>query len=146
MAKTLVGKVKSLSVTVKGGSAMTITGVRTAELSKNFGVQEDYDPDDEKPYHWQGNISESIALTMRDYQLALELWDTPCVTALSCVLNAPRSACATTDTTAVTITGTNLVADGEIKVSAAPDGKPTEYTVTFKVSHVDGTAGSLALS
>lgn len=146
MAKTLIAKVKSLSVTVKGGSSMSITGVRTAALSKNFGLQEDYDPDNEVPYHWQGNISETIALTMRDYQLAMALWDNPCVTALSCVLQAPKAACATANTDAITVTGTNLVADGDIEINAAPEGTPTEYTVTLKVSHVDGVAGSLVLS
>lgn len=143
---TLVAKVKSLSVTVKGGSALTVTGVRSAELSKNFGLQEDYDPDDDKPFHYLGNQSETIALTMRDYELALALWNMPCVTSLSCNLIAPRAACSTTDATSIAVAGTNLVVDGDIAVSAAPEGMPTEYTVTFKVSHVDGVAGSLTLT
>lgn len=143
---TLVAKVKNLSVTVKGGSAMAITGVRTAELTKDFGLQEDYDPDVDAPFHYLGNKSERIAFTMRDYDLALALWNMPCITALSCNLIGPRAACSTADATSISVTGTNLVVDGEISVNAAPEGLPTEYTVTFKASHVDGSPGSIVLT
>lgn len=146
MAQTLIAKVASLNITPKGGDAMAITGVRTATLSKNFGAQEDYDPDDEVPFHWRGNVSETIALTLRDYQLAIALWSMPCVTALTCVMNAPRSLCAAGDSAAITVTGSNLVVDGDIQINASPEGVPTEYTVTFKASHVDGVAGSLVIT
>lgn len=145
MAKTLVGKVASLSVTPKGGSAIALTGVRTASLSYNPNLQEDFDPDDDAPYHYQGNAVKSITFSLRDYQLAVALISMPCITALSCVLNAPKTACAASGTTAITITGTNLVCTSEVPVNAAADGLPTEYSVTFTVSHVDGSAGSLTV-
>lgn len=144
---TLTGIVKSLSVTTKGGTALALTGVKTASYTKNRNLSEDRDPANDVPNHYWTGTSESLTVSLRDRALAIALLDQPCVTSLTCIIAKPRTACdVAAYANSVTITGTNLVAEGDVEGAAgSADGVPGEYSVTFKATTIAGVAGSFTV-
>lgn len=148
---TLSGKIKSLSVTVHGGAAVSYTGGRTANVTKNFGTVFEYDPDSDVPDAYQGNKTQRLEITLRDRALAMALMANPCVDSLNMVLSKPQYACDgdTAAADSVTVAGTKLVVDGDIPAAAAStENVPQDYTLAFVVSKdpETGTKGTLTVT
>lgn len=139
-----IAKVKSLSVTPSGGSAINVKGVKSIAINVDHGMLKEYDADDEIPFFYKGQRSRSIEIELRDYELAMALQDTGCVSSLTAVLAAPVAACSTGGPAdALTLTATNLAVTGVVPINADSSGTPTAYSVTLEQGHNDaGTAGT----
>ena len=143
-----IAKVKSCKLTPSGGAEITIKGVKSAAITVDHGMLKEFDADDEVPFFYKGQVSKTVELELRDYDVAVQLASVGCVSSITLELANPVPACSTSAAAAqITLAATNLAVTSGVSFNADASGTPTTYSITLELGHNDsGAAGTWTIT
>lgn len=145
-AKILTGS----TLTTDSGYVYDFKGVNSVGITVDRGMVEDFDIDDDLPFHYQGNRKMQVTFESKDLLLFDALVKNPCVSSLSLKLAKPKGACAASADAAAeaaTLAATHLALTGALSLSTDNSGSPGTFSVELTVSHdTDGTKGTFTIT